>query len=113
MMIGISEGVVQIMNKKPKRLEDKRLIEMVRQMPCCICGAPPPSDPSHIRSRGSGGPDTAYNVLPKCHRHHVEWHQYGPSKFFKEYPQFAELLIEYGWSIFEGVSPWHPKLTIR
>lgn len=111
-MIRISAGLDQTMMQKKKRKEDKKLLEMIGQMPCCVCGYPPPSDAHHIRSRGSGGPDTAYNVMPMCRKHHSQYHQYGPSKFFKEYPHFAERLIEYGWVLYDGIAPWHHKLAL-
>lgn len=39
--------------------------ELCRTLPCCICGAEPPSDPAHVRSRGAMGKDRA-NVIPLC-----------------------------------------------
>ena len=46
------------------------LAEYARSRPCCICGAPPPSDPHHVRSRGAGFADYledgSGNVVPMC-----------------------------------------------
>lgn len=38
--------------------------------PCRVCGAAPPNDPAHIVSRGQGGPDLAWNILPLCRTDH-------------------------------------------
>lgn len=44
--------------KRLKRLRAKQFgpqAALARSMPCCACGAPPPSDPHHFRARGFGG----------------------------------------------------------
>jgi len=87
---------------KPKRQVDQDLLELIRQMPCVVCDAPPLSEPSHIKSRGSGGPDTAWNVFPKCRPCHSDWHQKGRMTFLKEHPEFARLLFFYGWGEING-----------
>lgn len=50
--------------------------ELCRTLPCCACGAAPPSDPAHVRSRGAGGKDRG-NVVPLCRRCHDLQHQSG------------------------------------
>ena len=45
-------------------------LNTVRSQPCCICGARPPSDPHHTRSRGAGGLDGG--AIPLCRAHHTE-----------------------------------------
>ena len=82
---------------KEKRIQDKELLEVVRQMPCCVCGARPPNDPSHIKTRGSGGNDTPLNLISHCRKHHSEWHQYGPKKFCAKYPVMLFKLKKMGW----------------
>lgn len=42
----------------------------IRQMPCCVCFAPGPSDPHHYGPRGTGQKTSDYLVVPldrKCH----------------------------------------------
>lgn len=92
---------IQAVNPKPKRKADLEVLAEVRAKPCCICGRWP-SDPSHVKSRGSGGPDTPWNVVPMCREHHREWHQIGPSKFLRKYPPFEFLLKYMGWEIETG-----------
>lgn len=53
--------------------------ETIRALPCCVCGAPPPSDPHHSRSRGAGG--TAADLVPMCRAHHREAHDAGRLTF--------------------------------
>jgi hypothetical protein len=66
----------------PERLAARReaafgpCSRMARTLPCCSCGAPPPSDPDHVRTRGAGGRD-AGNVVPLCRRCHQQRHALG------------------------------------
>lgn len=94
---------------KFKRIVDGRVLKEVQQERCCICSAFP-VDASHIRSRGAGGPDAKFNVVPHCRIHHTEWHQLGPSKFIKRYPAFGLKLQLLGWS-FENGKLTHPDLN--
>lgn len=45
---------------------------LCRALPCCACGAPPPSDPHHVRSRGAGGLDC--DTVPLCRLCHGQIH---------------------------------------
>lgn len=84
---------------KPRRKEDRKLLAMIRSMPCCICGAREGIDASHIKTRGSGGPDEAFNVVPHCRYHHCEWGQIGIQRFCKKYPHFWFKLKVMGWTM--------------
>ena len=59
-----------------RRLEQNfgALAEHVRAVSCCACGAPPRSDPAHVKSRGSGGHaflDNGHgNIIPFCRTCH-------------------------------------------
>ena len=57
----------------PKRREPT-FLAWIREQPCCICGDY--AEPSHITSRGAGGYDVG-NVVPMCHQHHQEFHDWG------------------------------------
>jgi len=78
---------------KNKRIEDKEVLEKVRQMPCSVCNKKRPIHPHHLKTRGSGGDDTLANLVPLCPKHHVEIHQYGISKMCEEYPLFKKRLL--------------------
>lgn len=96
------------MVKKPGRKIDKVLLAKIRVMPCVVCRANPPSDPSHIRSRGAGGPDESWNVFAMCRSCHGEWHSFGWVKFLEKYPRFKWTLSMWGWESDDRL--WHPKL---
>ncbi len=87
--------------EKPSRKRDGELLKQIRQQPCIVCGRHPPSEASHIKTRGSGGHDTEINVVPKCHQHHQEWGQ-SWDKFLKKYPAFWLRLQNMGWKIVHG-----------
>jgi len=57
--------------------------ELCRSLPCCVCGAPPPSDPHHVLPRGAGGVDS--DCVAICRMHHSEWHAIGPVAFDAKY----------------------------
>lgn len=46
----------------------------VRELPCALCGAPPPSDPHHAGPRGMGQKTDDYRVLPLCRACHRRLH---------------------------------------
>lgn len=92
---------------KNKRLEDRAFLDRVAKQRCCICNKWP-SDPSHIRTKGSGGPDVEWNVAPHCRLHHTEWGG-SWSRFCKRYPSFMRWLTSRGWYV-EGGKLHHPGL---
>lgn len=61
--------------KQPKPVKDSAHIELVKQLPCVICNAPPPSDAHHcICGRFGGRKAGDDKVIPLCKNHH----QWGP-----------------------------------
>jgi hypothetical protein len=84
---------------KPARFKNEALLERIRQMPCIVCGAPGPSDPSHIKSRGAGGGDTEHNCVPMCRDCHCEWGRKGWYTFLGQHIAFADWLLDHGWDI--------------
>jgi len=94
---------------RKKRLIDEEALERVRRKPCCICGTRP-VDASHIKTRGSGGPDADFNLRAKCRKHHIEWGALGFSRFFKKYPVLWFDLQRDGWVIENG-KLWNEKLA--
>jgi hypothetical protein len=49
----------------------------IRKRPCCVCGAPGPSEASHHGRRGMGQKASDLSCAPLCRTHHHEWHTYG------------------------------------
>jgi 5-methylcytosine-specific restriction endonuclease McrA len=84
---------------KPQRKVDSELLDTVRQQNCSACHAPAPSDPSHLISRGAGGPDADWNVAPHCRICHSKWHSMGPIRFVRLHPVFRRWLEDHGWEI--------------
>jgi hypothetical protein len=97
------------MFEKTLRLEDKKVLEQVRGQGCCVCGQHP-VDASHIKTKGSGGPDTLWNVVAHCRRHHMEWHSRGWKDFSRRNPVMAVKLKSLGWTWEDG-KLWNPKLA--
>ena len=89
------------MFQKPQRTISEIVLLQRRSEPCWVCGKRP-TDASHIKTRGSGGPDTLWNVVAKCRVHHTEWGQIGPVKFLAKYPNFAFRLKALGWEVENG-----------
>lgn len=91
---------------KQKRVSDRAALAAVRGKPCLVCHRP--SDPCHIKSKGSGGPDAAWNLIPLCREHHSMQHKVGIVTFIKRYFYVYTTLIQLGWKL-ENDMLWHPK----
>jgi hypothetical protein len=103
-----------MMFRKPTTKKDKKLLEAIRKLPCSACGKVGPSDASHIRSRGAGGPDTAWNVWPHCRDCHMEWHRIGWQTFVIRWPVFGAKLVMAGWVLDPDLlGLWHPELGVK
>lgn len=100
------------MNTKNVREVNEDALQAARDKPCIICGRPAPSDPSHIKTRGSGGPDTEWNVVPMCRVHHTEWGKRGCLTFIRKHPAFGSKLYALGWYLMLG-KLWNDKLTLK
>ena len=50
-----------------------RYMRAVKQLPCVVCGSPPPSDAHHvIHDRYSGKKTSDFDVIPLCKAHHQD-----------------------------------------
>ena len=71
-------------------------LDYIRAQSCMIDGCLTwPCDVAHVRSRGSGGGDEPENVMPLCHRHHMEQHTIGIKSFAEKYD--LPITFEYGY----------------
>jgi len=61
-----------------------------------------PCDPCHIKSKGSGGPDSRENIFAMCRKHHSEQHAIGIISMWNKYPIFKMKLSGMGWVILNG-----------
>ena len=82
------KGFAPKSRKPPASEADKAHLMAVKGLPCCICGAPPPSQAHHCISGrwGSHKPDHR-QTIPLC----IEHHQNGPK------------------AIHNGKKPWEKK----
>lgn len=85
------------MPPKPRRFRSEGNLKRTRDMPCTACGKPPPSDPAHVKSRGSGGGDHLFNLLPLCRKCHSTSHSFGWYKFARKYPAVCFALYHRNW----------------
>lgn len=98
------------MKKKWPYQDMKAIRRDMRTPSCVICGSTKMIDKSHIKSRGSGGPNTSWNVYPKCRACHIEWHQLGKITFLQKHPEFWQILKYDGWYMLDG-RLWHDGLS--
>lgn len=76
-------------------------------MNCLVCGREN-ADTHHIKTRGSGGTDDSWNLMPLCRLHHAHVHRMGCISFMKTYEQVRRFLDANGWEISFGKLV-HPK----
>lgn len=89
--------------RKPRRKTDPDLLATIKRLPCLVrfqCDGP--VDSAHIRSRGAGGPDEGWNVIPLCRKHHSEQHAFGWMKFMYRYLVVKTQLEYLGWYVEAG-----------
>jgi len=96
--------------RKPKRHEDRALLDEIKSRPCIICGTNA-SDPCHIKTVKNGGPDTEWNVVPMCRTHHAQQHRDGIKTFMEKHPVYMNKLRSLGWEQMPIKGLWHPKLN--
>jgi len=64
---------------KPVTLRSEPYLAYVRKHPCCLCGAPGPSEAHHWSHHGGvmGAKVDDYRTVPLCTEHHRHWHDHG------------------------------------
>lgn len=93
---------------KPKRIEDRNLLNSFHRMRCAACDRTP-CDPAHIRSIGAGGPDLEWNLMPLCRRHHSLQHSVGWGGLVIKFPSVWLALESKGWE-WSTEKLWNEKL---
>ena len=75
------------MRQREPRLYDRGFLDFLKLKPCCICGAPPPSDPAHIRiglfAKGMKPHDR--HATPLCRTCHDRQHSQNEALFWQSY----------------------------
>jgi hypothetical protein len=72
---------------KPKRIENKELINSYIGLPCIICHNLC-KKPHHIWTRGAGGGDTPDNLICLCLLHHRIAHDMPRSLFYERFKNY-------------------------
>jgi len=73
-------------------------LEYIRNEPCLVCLAPPPSDPHHLLSGVVGGKGPDESAVPLCRQHHREYHDIGHAAFEQEHGMARKRgLWHYAW----------------
>jgi hypothetical protein len=95
-------------------LRSDKYMALVRQLPCCACDAPGPSDPHHphgVGYRGTGTKSPDIWVIPLCRRCHealhkdrVTWEDEHGSQFEFVALTFAHLWVKGLITFGEGVT---------
>ena len=84
--------------QKPVTIRNKKYIEFIKSLRCCVCGFKSPSDPHHVSLEGHGAKGMKCSddrAIPLCHLHHVEYHNTGRQTFATRYDLDYEKLISY------------------
>lgn len=94
---------------KSSRVQNVEILAEVRKRPCQVCNRRG-VDAHHIKTKGSGGPDSEWNLLPLCRIHHSEVHQSGLDRFTQKYPQVKMMMIAMGWMFSSDEGIFHPSM---
>ncbi|MGZ3742748.1 MAG: HNH endonuclease signature motif containing protein [Pseudobdellovibrionaceae bacterium] len=67
---------------------DAKFLTAIRKLQCIACGNPRDVEAHHIKTKGSGGGDDPWNVIPLCSDCHTQaewaWHR-NIKNFFRKY----------------------------
>lgn len=85
------------------RIESGKYLAWIRNQPCDTCGAPAPSDPSHLDNafKGTGTKAPDFWAIPQCRLCH-EAYERESSKIAVE-PRMARAALYMLQAIYEGV----------
>lgn len=76
---------------------------------CEVCGHDGsfyPLDPDHVKTRGSGGSDEAYNIMTLCRKHHQEKGNRPITYMANKYPRYKKWLLDNRWTFDELLNKW-------
>jgi len=73
----------------------------IKQMRCLVCNSAG-VDVAHVKTRGSGGCDEKWNLMPLCREHHSLQHKVGILTFIRLHPSVQAYLDLNGWYVENG-----------
>lgn len=89
------------------RIECRPYLDWLKTLPCDSCGAPPPSDPSHLDNhhKGLGTKTPDLFAIPECRRCHDRYERFGRDAATR-LSRAAVYLLQ---AFFEGRLQWKPQ----
>lgn len=81
--------------------EREDVFSRIRSQRCLVCSKLG-VDVAHVKTRGSGGLDDEFNLMPLCRAHHTLQHAIGILSFVRQNPVVAAYLETKGWTIDNG-----------
>lgn len=94
---------------KRKRIENKKLCNDIRKMPCCNCNSKGIIDVHHIKTRGAWGDDLEFNLVPFCRNCHINLHKKGTNRFVELNETFKNYIESKGWEFDDYRKKWSHK----
>lgn len=75
---------------------------------CLVCGAHTEggNDLHHVKTRGAGGTDHPWNLMPLCNGHHRELHNSGFLTFTRKFPTVRAWLVLNNWMVCDLTGKW-------
>jgi 5-methylcytosine-specific restriction endonuclease McrA len=90
---------------KSYRIVDTMAKEAAKTQPCVVC-ARFEADPHHLISRGAGGHDLEWNLMPLSRDCHTMVHKIGLTKMSEKYPQVKQWLLKHDWEFDSHAKKW-------
>ncbi len=72
----------------------------------CIVSGSPNSELHHVKTRGAGGTDDAWNLMPVSSSLHRLIHSQGLKKVSDDFPQVRKWLVNNGWDLCPVTFKW-------
>ncbi len=95
-----------------KRIVNRKLLNTYQGIECLICGSLETTVGHHIKSKGAGGDDSKYNLVPLCVIHHNEIHK-SLMAFSDKYKIMHIFLVNNDWECFLHNKKWLHVRQIR
>lgn len=99
------------MHPKPKSIKDKSLLDSFKERYCLVTNRRG-AEAHHVITRGAGGPDEEWNLMPLSRQAHAEVHQIGLNKFARKYKRVREWLLANGWQYDDYRESWIRQLEL-
>lgn len=87
---------------KPQTTKDRGLLDCYQGRACMVCAHTETTIGHHLITKGAGGPDEMWNLIPLCHVHHDEVHKIGLYRFADRYPRVLAWVEYWGWEMCGG-----------